>query len=185
MIKRSSTDEECFDYPKLIEVFRNCDSQDKGYLTKSQYKRLVRELNLNTSKDFVDITYNAMRKMDNNTNNTYGIFFEDVKAIFEASTHRSAKTKLNSLILFRGVDDDNDGKINKSQFQKIAILVDKKLNEDEVDQIFIQCQPDSNGNVKYSNVARKLFSLTINDDVDPYTQNMRSTQANSYCCLMI
>ncbi|OHS99330.1 hypothetical protein TRFO_34235 [Tritrichomonas foetus] len=169
------------DYAKLIESFRAHDKSNAGILNRAQYKKLLKDMKLYRAEDFATITYNGVKDPSKP-----GITFDMARIICEASApNQSKKSKLNSLIYFRGVDDDQDGKINSDQFTKIAALVDKQLSKSEIANIFNSCMPDEDQKVSYSNVARKLFGLLVWGEEDPYSMKLSNYSPVSQACLLI
>ncbi|OHT15905.1 hypothetical protein TRFO_42211 [Tritrichomonas foetus] len=171
------------DYAKLIEGFRACDVDNRGVLTKSQYRKLIKHLKIGNypkaNDAFISITYSALCD-----ENKKGITFESARIIYEASVQGS-KTKLNSLILFRGIDDDRDGRINESQFQKIAKLVDSELSNSDIENLFQKCCPNEEKTISYTCVAKNLFNVTCWGEEDPFTQKLASQGNLSTCCLLL
>ena len=126
------------DYARLIESFRKHDKGGNGVLTLMQYKKLLKDMKILKSDDFATITYNALSDESKD-----GITFDGARIICEASApNQSKKSKLNSLIFFRGVDTDKDGRVNEDQFRIIAQMVDKDLKDNDLANLFNSCAPD-------------------------------------------
>ncbi|OHT04589.1 hypothetical protein TRFO_27920 [Tritrichomonas foetus] len=171
------------DYALLIETFRQYDTEECGILSYSQYEELTKSMNIcENNSDYVKIAYKALCTIYKNVE--IGINFENVRLIYESASTK-IKTKLNSLILFRGVDDDRDGRIDSHQFKRIALLVNSSLTDCQINQLFQKCSPDEKETVSYSHVARKVFHVSMTLDEDPYSMKLMKYSHLSNTCLLI
>lgn len=94
------------------------------------------------------------------------------------------KTKICSLILFRGVDIDRDGKIDFNQFKSIAKIVDINMKDEDIATLFESCLPE-NHLVTYANVAKQLFDVFVWGNEDPYQQRIVNSVPVSRICLLL
>ncbi|OHT17695.1 hypothetical protein TRFO_01007 [Tritrichomonas foetus] len=168
------------DYARLIENFRACDTKCIGVLNKTQYKRLAREMKFEKTDDFITITFNALYDEIRG-----GVPFEMVKLIYEAVFVSSERQLLLFLILFRGIDDDHDGRINEEQFRRICHIQNPDLNEQKMKDLFESCKPDENGTVQYSKVSKKVFKVKMVMKSDPNTSKLYRYSPYGQCCLLI
>lgn len=284
------TDDDLLDYAKLIETFRAIDKNNRGYLSKKQYKRFLHEMKIYHSEEFANISFRALAVTNPNSTEHQeppqngfrsffsknkqaqmncdsddecqstiscsartGITFDNARIVCEAffspafnSTsetlhHReksnapipmsnlkekvaldqqqppltrsvsdpipsknlhqlaSAKkavkkkrsknqtrNKLCSLILFRGVDHDKDGRITSEQFHTIARIIDEQLAQEEIDEIFHSCVPNVyDHTVSYSSVAKNLFDVFVWGEENPFSQDFANYLPSSQVCLLL
>lgn len=96
------------------------------------------------------------------------------------------KTKMSSLILFRGADADRDGKIDFNQFKSIAKIVDINMKDEDIFKLFENCLPDPDRHlVTYANVAKQLFDVFVWGNEDPYQQKIVNNTPISRICILI
>ena len=109
------------------------------------------------------------------------------KKLMKPKTEKNGfKTKICSLILFRGVDTDRDGKIDFNEFTSIAKIVDPYLTEQDIINLFESCSPDQDRHlVTYPNVSKQLFDVFVWTNEDPYQQNLVNCAPTSRICILI
>ena len=88
--------------------------------------------------------------LDIDENGDGEIDFEDFVTLMEKQTQVVEETD-EELVLraFKSFDKDNDGKITNYEFKYILTQMGKKFSEDEVNQLFKECNLDINGILVY------------------------------------
>ena len=137
------------------EAFDMFDKDHSGTISVTEIVKIMKNFGYpikkaEAQKMIADIDDNGDGEID----------FEEFVTLMEKQTQVVEETD-EELVLraFKSFDKDNDGKITNYEFKYILTQMGKKFSEDEVNQLFKECNLDINGILVYQDLS--IFGKNI------------------------
>lgn len=168
------------DYTVFIYTLKLNDKNQDGMVNEEEFSQILKDNKIILSDEVKQIIFNGVRAEDENE-----ISYNAVRAVFETIEFESTeKSKNYSRILFRGIDSDRDGKINKDEYLHLAKINNNELLDSEIKLDFDNAA-DGENYVTYQQAMKHIFGIRVLSYEDPYSDEIIYKSPHSTCCLLI
>lgn len=167
------------DYPHLIDRLNYYDDDADYLLTKNQFALILKDLDISSDPNYVDITFNALHLEFSDT-----VPFNNIRALYENSKQGFLKNKAYMLILYCGSDSDKDSFLGLEDFSRLYKVLYPEATDSKVIQTFRTLDIDNKSKIPYHIIAQNLFNVRVRSKENPYKQSFNYVSPYVNCCLV-
>ena len=127
------------------EAFDMFDKNKKGTISAADITKIMKNFGYPISRKEVE---SMIAQMDTSGNGE--LDFEEFVTFMQKQTQIIEESDEDQVLkAFKSFDKDHDGKITNYEFKYILTQMGDKFTEDEVNQLFKECNLDINGTLNY------------------------------------
>lgn len=133
---------------QLGEAFMIFDVNHKGKVDKVQATQIVRAIGISPTND-------NLAHMFGHGDNVFSL--EDLKRIIQTKAP-ALETRESLMEALRIFDKDGAGYVDAKELRHVLVHLGEKLNDDEVDIMYRECDITGDNQIQYENIVRVIES---------------------------
>ena len=151
--------------------FDEADVDQKGYLTREQFRELFPEvMSGDRDRETADIYFSGI-DIDGDDMLTREEFREFVEAGIRKDKRYAIKMQ------FRAFDSDRNRALDAEEVERLSAFHQRHLTDKEIGDLLEARTGSRTGTLTFAQVLELLTSEVVDEDVDPYENNLKETPA--------
>lgn len=149
------TKKPCNSEEKIMEAFAAIDTDNSGYVTKDEVKKILKDLGEDVADEDIDKFFDSADKNDDGKISYKEFYAAWVKATEEAKKEDEL-TQDEMLTAFKAMDTDGSGSLTRDEVKKALQQASSFYSEEQVDKMISDADADKDGKVNYEEFIKVI-----------------------------